>query len=287
MSSVKAQAMFRVEKMSPEDHEFAARLSNTMGWDASEDDFEFMAKLEPKGCFTLFSGSERVGIATAVSFGNVGWLGNVIVSEEHRGKGGGSLLVQKAIEYLTSRGVETIGLYGYTGRVHFYERHGFRLDSRFVVMKGKGFVETAKPRVRAAAADDEHSIIELDGSCFGGSRSRLLEFILRDPANLCYVSTDDGELLGFVVAKVYDETSEIGPLVCRGSQSGVATDLLKKILGKLKGCEVYMCVPEKDAAILNLLRQHRFKEHLVLARMFRGTPTVNDYVYVAESLERG
>ena len=279
--------MFRVEKMSPEDYEFATRLSDTMDWDASEDDFEFMAKLEPEGSFVLYSDSKKAGIATAISFGKVGWLGNIIVSKEHRGRGGGSLMVQKAIEYLTNRGVETVGLYSYTDRVPFYSTHGFRFDSRFIVMKGKGFSETTKSKVRAAATDDERSIFDLDKSCFGGLRSRLLEPILRDPANLCYVSTDDDQLLGFATAKVYDEASEIGPLVCRGNRSSVATDLLKMLFKKLKGCEVSLCVPEKEAGILNLLRQHGFKEHLVLARMFRGAPIVNDYVYVAESLERG
>jgi len=258
-----------------------------MNWDASEDDFEFMAKLEPQGILTLFAGSEKVGIATAVSFGKVGWLGNVIVGEEHRGRGGGSLLVRKAVEYLTSRGVETVGLYGYTDRVPFYERHGFRFDSRFIVMKGKGFSETAKIKVRAAVTDDKRSIIDLDSSCFGGSRSKLLGPILRDSSNLCYVSIDDDQPIGFAIAKVYDEASEIGPMVCKRTGSNVATDLMKMVLGKLKGCEVSMCVPEKEAAILDLLRQHGFKEHLVLARMFRGAPIINDYVYVAESLERG
>ena len=196
-------------------------------------------------------------------------------------------MVQKAIEHLTKTGVETIGLYSYTDRVPFYERHGFRFDSRFIMMKGRGFSETTKNHVRAAAAADEQSIFDLDKSCFGGSRSRLLGPILRDPANLCYVSTDDDQFLGFAAAKVYDEASEIGPLVCGGARSGVATDLLKMVFKKLKGCEVSLCVPEKETGILNLLRQHRFKEYLVLARMFRGAPIVNDYVYVAESLERG
>ncbi len=287
MTFTKAQAMFRVEKMSPEDFEFATRLSDTMDWDASEDDFEFMAKLEPEGIFVLYSDSEKVGIATTISFGKVGWLGNVIVSKEHRGTGGGSLMVQKAVEYLTNRGVETVGLYSYTDRVPFYERHGFRFDSRFIVMKGKGFSETTKTHVKAATADDGQSIFDLDKSCFGGSRSRLLEPIIRDPANLCYVSTDDDQILGFTAAKVYDEVSEIGPLVCRGNQNGVATDLLKMMLRKLKGCNVSLCVPEKEVEILNLLRQNGFKEHLVLVRMFRGPPIANDFIYVAESLERG
>jgi hypothetical protein len=36
------------------------------------EDFEFAAKLEPEGCFVLFHGSERAGIATCVSFEKIG-----------------------------------------------------------------------------------------------------------------------------------------------------------------------------------------------------------------------
>jgi len=287
MVFLRVQDMFHVEKMFPKDFEFAARLSNTMNWDASEEDFEFNAKLEPEGCFVLYSDSEKVGITTAISFDQVGWLGNVIVSEEHRGKGGGLLMVEKAMEYLTNKGVKTIGLYSYVDRIPFYAKQGFRFDSKFVVMKGKGFSRSTKAHVRAFTANDEQLIFDMDRLCFGGSRSRLLEPILNDPANLCYVRADTGQLFGFAVAKVIDEVSEVGPLVCRREHSDVATDLLFTILSKLEGCEVSLCIPEKEAGILKLLKQHGFREHLILARLFRGTPIINDYIYIAESLERG
>ena len=54
-----------------------------------------------------------MGIATCISFGKVGWFGNLIVKEEIRHKGAGSLLVKHAIDYLQGKGVETIGLYAY------------------------------------------------------------------------------------------------------------------------------------------------------------------------------
>jgi len=279
--------MFHVEKMLPEDFEFAVRLSNTMNWDASEEDFEFNAKLEPEGCFVLYSDSEKVGIATAISYDQIGWMGNVIVSEEHRGQGGGSLIVEKAINYLTNKGVKTIGLYSYVDRVPFYAKQGFRYDSKFTAMKGKGFSRTTNAHIRAATTNDEQSIFDLDRLCFGGSRRRLLKPILHDPDNLCYVCTDSDQLLGFAVAKVSDEVSEIGPLVCKRRQEDVAKNFLITILGKLEGYEVSLCIPEKESGILNLLRRHGFKEHLILARLFRGTPIINDYIYIAESLERG
>ncbi len=273
--------------MSSEDFEFAVSLTDTMNWDMSEEDFEFMMRLEPDGCFILFWNSERAGITTATSYDQVGWLGNVIVSENHRGIGGGSLLVKHATEYLTGKGVETIGLYSYLDRIPFYAKHNFRPDSRFLALKGRGFSSSTEARVREADEGDMQQIINLDRLCFGGSRSKLLEPILLDPNNSCYVCTDADKILGFAVAKLYDGVSEIGPLVCRHGCDDVAMDLLKANLNKLKSGEVSLCVPEKESRILSLLTQHGFRNSFRLTRMFRGTPTTSDHIYLAESLERG
>ena len=129
--------MFRVERMGVYDFLFAVQLANTMDWNMALEDFEFMAKLEPKGCFVLFHGSERVGIATSVSFGKVGWFGNLIVKEDYRKKGAGTFLVKHAIKYLKSTGVETTGLYAYPHLIKFYKNFGFKPDVDFLVFQGK------------------------------------------------------------------------------------------------------------------------------------------------------
>jgi len=273
--------------MAPDDFEFAVRLSDTMDWNMTEEDFGFMTRLEPDGCFILLWDSERAGIATATSYDWIGWLGNVIVSENHRRKGGGSLLIKHATEYLTSKGVKTIGLYSYLDRIPFYTEHGFRPDSEFLALKGRGFSSSTKAPVREADEGDMRRIINLDRQCFGGSRSKVLEPILLDPENLCYVCNESDQILGFAVAKVSDETSEIGPLVCGPGRDDIAVDLLKANLSRLKTCKVSLCVPEKESKILIFLTQHGFKQDFRLARMFRGTPVISDHIYVPESLERG
>jgi len=279
--------MFRIRKMALEDFDFAVRLSDTMNWGLVEEDFEFMTKLEPDGCFVLLHDSERIGIATTISYGQVGWLGNVIVNEKYRRKGGGSLLVKYAIEYLTNRGVETIGLYGYLERAPFYAMNDFQYDSKFLVLRGEGFSAPTKARLKKAEKDDIQQIVDLDRLYFGVSRKRLLEPVLLEPENLCYMSTDGCRLLGFAVAKVYDRVAEIGPLVCETLYDDIAIDLLKAILERLKGYGVSMCVPEKESRILNMLIRYGFREAFPLARMFRGTRVMGNQIYVAESLERG
>ena len=62
--------MFQVKKMSLEDLTLAVRLTDTMNWELSKDDFKFMMELNPDGCFTLLHDSKKVGISTTIRFDN-------------------------------------------------------------------------------------------------------------------------------------------------------------------------------------------------------------------------
>jgi GNAT superfamily N-acetyltransferase len=279
--------MFHVKNMSLEDLEFAVRITDSMSWNLVEEDFKFMMHLEPDGCFVLLSDSERVGIATTISFNKVGWLGNIIVSESHRKLGAGSLLVRHCVKYLASKNVETVGLYSYIDKVPFYRRLGFEYNSEFTVLKGKGFSSPPKAGLREVTKENIQEVIDYDQSCFGASRRKLLEPILLDPHNLCYMSIEDGRISGYAAAKVYEEMAEIGPLVCRQGRNNIAIDLLKATLNRLRGFEVSMCVPKKENTILNMLKRAKFSENFRVAKMFLGPPVVKDCIYMAESLERG
>jgi len=279
--------MFHIKNMTPEDFAFAVRITDTMSWKLVEEDFHFMLELEPQGCFVLLYDSKRVGIVTTVSFGKIGWLGNLIVAESHRRRGAGSLLARQAVEYLISKNVQTIGLYAYIDKVPFYMRLGFEYDSEFIVLAGRGFSSSAIANLREAKKEDIQKIIKCDQICFGASRRKLLEPILLDPNNSCYVSMEDGQMIGYAVAKPYKETAELGPLICRQERSDIAIGLLEANLNKLEGFEVFVCVPKRETTILNMLMRSGFRENFRLARMFLKPQIAKDCIYIAESLERG
>lgn len=279
--------MFHVGKMSVADFPFAVEATSQVEWNLSEGDFEFALELEPDGCFILVDNTERIGIATTVNYGRIGWFGNLFVIKSHRKKGAGSLLVEHSIDYLQSRNVETVGLYAYEERIPFYQRLGFKLDSEFIVLKGRSFSSPSNASLREFKKADLQTILEFDNSCFGSSRKKLLKPILLDEGNLCYLCADEGRIVGYAVAKVYGEMTEIGPLVCQKSHNGVAMDLLKVLLNKLQDLEVSTYVPEKEAAILDMLKKFGFKESFRVARMFLGRRVTEECISLPESLERG
>lgn len=281
--------MFRVERMSADDFSFAVQLANTMGWNMALEDFEFAVKLEPNGCFVLFRGSEGVGIATCVIFGKVGWFGNFIVKEAYRRKGAGALLLKHSVNYLKSTGTETVGLYAYPHLIKFYENFGFKPDVDFLVLQGKAtsLVTGETAQLQKAKKQDIPAIIDFDSQCFGACRKKLLEPILRDTDNLCYITVDAHEITGYCTATVYAEAAGVGPLMCRQNHSGAAMALLETILNKLRNHDVFIAVPKEETALLEVLSKAGLQEKFRVTRMFLGPPVAKNCIYIAESLERG
>jgi GNAT superfamily N-acetyltransferase len=279
--------MLQVRTMSYEDFQFAVQITGKMRWNLAEDDFKFMMELEPEGCFVALDNSERIGLATTISYGNIGWFGNLVVNEAYRNKGAGSQLVKHSVEYLLHKHVKTVGLYAYENRIHFYTRLGFKYDSDFTVVKGKGFPSPSNSNVKRAQESNIAKIVEFDESCFSSSRRKLLEPILLDQDNLCYTVTENGHVSAYVVAKVYRGMAELGPLVCPAERNSLALDLLKTVLDKLNGIEVSLFLPVKETATINMLRGKGFTEEFHVARMFYGLPVFKNCIQTAESLERG
>ena len=288
MSRVKESIpMFHAEKMRVDDFPFAVDLANTMDWNMAECDFEFMLKLEPEGCFVLFEDDKRIGIATCVSYGKLGWFGNLAVREEDRRKGAGTFLVNYAVDYLRAIGVETIGLYAYQHLIGFYENVGFKTHDEFVVLSGKVVpIEIARIVSKAKTADIP-ALLQFVKRCRGQNLQKIMKPLLANESNVCYVVIDREEIAGFVVAKNYDEMTELGPLLCKPDREDVAVDLLRTILQKLGGAKVFACVPANQEILFETLRVAGLREEFRVTRMFLGPIPPENCTYLPESLERG
>jgi GNAT superfamily N-acetyltransferase len=279
--------VFEIRKMKTSDFSFAVRIANTMNWYMTEEDFELAVKLESEGCFVLFHGKERLGIATNINFGKVGWFGNLVVKEESRRKGAGRLLLKHSIEYLKKKSVSTIGLYAYPHLVKFYESFGFESDIEFSVLKGKTELRSNRRTQKKANKLDTPQILDFDYQCLGVDRKKLLKSILLGKNNLCFISTANNVLTGYVMAKVQGRTAEVGPLLCRANHSKEAIGLLKTILTNLTGLEVFIYISKKEMTLLKALYKAGLTEDFQVVRMFLGNPIASSCIYTAESLERG
>ncbi len=280
--------MFHVEIMTREDFEFAVNLTNTSNWDMAAEDFEFNMKLEPEGCFVLSENSERIGLITTVSFEKVGFFGNLIISEKHRGKGAGALLAKHAIDYLKeTTKVKTVAWYSYMNAVPFYHKLGYEEDADFIILRGKGLASEKISDIRQALKSDVQKILQLDSYCLGFSRAKLMKLLLQNLNNMTFVAVRNEKLTGYAIAKVYDGSAQIGPIVTAEEQVKTASNLMGAIMGRLIGSEISLCIPGKKEEFLKVLEHLGFHEDFRVARMFSGEPLGNGCVFAAESLERG
>ena len=281
--------MFRVKKMESQDFPFAVELTDTMNWNMTKEDFEFNMLLEPNGCFTLFDHQERIGLATCISYGNLGWFGNLIVKVSYRNKGAGTFLVNHAVNYLRSLGVTTVGLYANLNVVDFYEAMDFRRDEDFVFLTATpvSFTERSQNNLKILDKNEIPEIVDFDRKSFVGNREKLLEQILQNEENFGLVAKENTKVVGYVAAKVYGDVAEVGPLVCLPEHPKTASKLLVEVLSKLHGSRAYMSLPVAETALLDLASKAGFEEKFRVARMFLGSVVSQDWIYIAESLERG
>jgi GNAT superfamily N-acetyltransferase len=279
--------MFQIALMCPEDFEFAAELANTMNWNMAPEDFQFAATLEPEGCFVAKQDSERVGIATCISYGNIGWFGNLIVKRNTRNHGAGSQLVKHAIEYLRSKGVKTIGLYAYPNLANFYGKLGFVQDEDFLVLNAESLIAMPAETLKQVERRNLAAVEKFDSQCFGADRRKLLESIILEKGNLSYCLFENNVVVGYVAATVYETMAWIGPLNCRGGRHDVAISLIEATLAKLNGKNVFLAIPKRETALTDLLLKYGFIKDFSVCSMFFGNAVAKSCIYVAESLERG
>jgi GNAT superfamily N-acetyltransferase len=279
--------MFQVKVMRQQDFSFAAQLANTMNWNMTAEDFKFSVALEPEGCFILFDGDERLGLITSINFGDLGWFGNLIVTPQARSKGAGKKLVQHTLNFLRSRGAKTVGIYAYPELKSFYGGFGFKPDAEFSVMNN-GCVEcSSNVDVFRANMQDLPLINSFDCRFFGANRIKLLEAIQRKPENLVFYMKDKEGIAGFVAAKVYSGSAEVGPLVCKPNFPDIAEKLLLATLSNLNGKQVSLYLPTKQRRLYEMLIGLGFVDDFRLIRMFCGAQKISGALYLAESLERG
>jgi GNAT superfamily N-acetyltransferase len=279
--------MFTVKLMSKADFGFATELANTMNWNMAEEDFQFMANLEPDGCFVAFQDRDAVGIATSISFSKVGWFGNLIVKEKYRNMGVGNLLVKHAISYLQAKGVRTVGLYAEPTLDGFYSKLGFTVDENFSVLHAESLGSISFEVLPTIGKQQIGGIQSFDTRFFRGNRRKLIESIILEEGNLSYFKSESKGVVGYVAATVMDKTAWIGPMICREGKVDVAVGLLKAVLSNLAGKSVYLVIPIKQAVLVDMLFSFGFKEDFSVSRMFLGKAVAKNCIYMAESLERG
>jgi GNAT superfamily N-acetyltransferase len=225
---------------------FAAMLTADEGWlSETKEDFEGFHLYDPHGCLVAEENGERIGMCVATAYGESGFLGELIVRKDMRGRGIGTRLMQHALAYLSHRGVRSIYLDGVEGAIPLYERLGFRKVCRSLRFSGR-LPGARYLGVRAMTHADLAVVAEMDRGAFGADRSFFLQRRLSLHPRLCKVLELEGRIRGFVTGRERTDLVSVGPWVVQspGARPG---QLLEALVTEGEGLDLAVGVLEVNS----------------------------------------
>lgn len=260
-----ASAGIRLRHLTGADIPFAMRLKTLAGWNQLEADWRRFLALEPEGCFVAEYDGQPAATATALSYGQrFGWIGMMLVDPERRRLGIASALMDRAIEYLTRRGVETAKLDATPMGKTVYDQRGFvneyRIERR---VRPPQSVTLQSHSCRRILPQDLDRIAEFDAEFFGADRKALLVTLLRDAPELAFQT--DG---GYVMGRRGTNAAQIGPLVALSVET--AEFLLVAALRVAGGATTLIDVPMCNDNAVGLSARFGFARQRELIRQYRG-----------------
>ena len=211
-------------------------LRESVGW--AVHDWALRAVLEPPDarCMVVVDeGDHTVGVGSGIAYGALGFVGNMIVDDDHRRRGIGSAILRSVIEFLAGRGAVRLELYATPEGRPLYAAHGFELIGPSTVAR--------MPRGVAVPADDIEladggpamidELVAYDAPRFGGHRRALLGLMLGDADRPLIVARRDRQVVGY--GWVRPDGERVGPLLADTPE--IATALVGEAFERLPSTE--------------------------------------------------
>ncbi len=259
--------------MQKSDIDFAKSLTDNEDWGNSIEDWQRLMKVSIP--LIAVDGEESLGVTTAFDYGNLGMIGNVVVTSESRGKGIGKILLKEAMKRLES--CKSVRVQSRMEVTSFYKELGFLPEGMSTQFRLDADMKSFQPFdvdsddniVPAEGYWDE--ILAIDQRQFGADRSQFLKEINDYLPQCSFVALgEDSSVKGYIMAKGEDSWYEIGPWVvepgCKNWQ-GMLQATVQAIPDK---STVEILVPAPNFRITNLLDSIGYNAHSYCMSMFYG-----------------
>lgn len=267
--------LFRV--MNEDDKDFFMHLMNLVGWGMTSVDFNRMIKFSTAGCFIAEKQGKNVGIVTTTNYGDIAWIGNLVVLPKTRGHAIGANLMKHAMEYLWSTGVASIKLDGVPLAIPLYRRLGFKEEYWSLRYTGQAIEHTiisASPMIK----NDLKKVANLDKSVFKATRKPILEYFFELYPDLCFTTWSKERLVGYIMAKQVKDLIKIGPWIVLSGYEINAENLFYSLMNRCIGKKIWVGVPEGNKNCVKILQKNGFTPLLSSLRMCLGNCNLGESV---------
>jgi GNAT superfamily N-acetyltransferase len=202
-----------------------AALRRAVGW--AVHDWALRAVIDDRRarCLVVTDASGSVvGVGSGIVYGALGFVGNMVVAEEHRRRGVGAAILETILAFLRDAGTTRVELYATPAGRPLYARFGFApIDPGAMAHVPRAAMAGAgTDAVERAARDSLTGLAAYDAPRFGGDRSTLLAMMLADPERPVLVARRGGEVAGY--AWLRPDADRIGPFVA--DDPSIASELL-------------------------------------------------------------
>jgi ribosomal protein S18 acetylase RimI-like enzyme len=232
----------QIDRFRAEDVEAFLSLAGAEGWICDSWEFAFLLRSFPEGCLAARLDGAPVAFVTSVKYERSGWIGNLIVRPELRGRGIGAVLMERAMAALVEAGAKTVWLTASAAGRPIYERLGFTAVDTIKRWRGQGSGAGGGEQESCAAAD----LLALDRAGWGDTRGTILAEVVKRGA----VSLGNG---AFLVSQPSAAGLQLGPWGATGREEALRVfDAAAAQAGE--GVSIFLDVPVRNvvaAAILH------------------------------------
>lgn len=250
------------------------RLKEIAGWNQTSADWKRFLEASPEGCFVAVVDGLVCGTVATISYENrFAWIGMVLVDPEYRGRGIGTMLLEKAIEHMDGLKIPAIKLDATPQGKPLYEKLAFSSEYEIERWTLRRTLSSAAQESSSSGRDSFtpgmlKSIFMADQANFGADRASLLHSLHEDAPQLTISVSHSSSLEGYAFGRQGSFADHLGPWMA--SNATAARTIVETFLARsVREVVVVDCLNANSAAG-NLLKSFGFSFSRPLTRMFRG-----------------
>ncbi len=262
-----------IRTMAPDEIAVAVDWAAAEGWNPGMDDAACFQTVDPQGFIGGWLNGQMISTISVVNYDDAfSFLGFYIVAEPYRGQGHGYALWQEAIKHA---GTRLIGLDGVVAEQDNYRRSGFEFAYNNIRYGGAPKLPsnawpptgvTIKP-LDIVGAD----LAAYDRQMFPAPRETFMKAWLSSPGHIARAARSaTGEVCGYGAIRPCRTGHKIGPLFADNAM--VARALVSDLIdaADLDGGEIFLDVPEPNAAAATIAQDLGLTPVFETARMYTG-----------------
>ncbi|MBI5122311.1 GNAT family N-acetyltransferase [Candidatus Roizmanbacteria bacterium] len=259
--------------MTKSDLDLAISWAAKEGWNPGLHDRDAFYNTDSKGFFMGFFDDKPISCISAVSYGkDFGFIGFYIVHSDHRNKGYGIKIWNKAIDYLKT---QNIGLDGVLAQQENYKKSGFKLAYRNIRYQGmvKKY-EVKNDNLININTVPFNELVRYDYQLFPVPRPKFLKYWIKEPESLTLGFLKNDKLFGYGMIRKCVTGYKVGPLFA--DDKIIAENIFKKLNNFAVGSLIFLDIPEVNKEALKLVNKYKMKSMFETARMYtKQSPDIN------------